>query len=206
MQEFVFNDGWFDHYRPKLAERYYTFKVALNLLLQCSGKHIVETGTMRGPGNWYYDGCSTYLFGEFADRYGLHLWTCDLDARTIDNAGAWTMAFDQRITYVCRESVAFLTDFGETIDLLYLDSMDCPPEGDATAAQEHNLREPIAAFPHLSRQAVVLLDDDDFPNGGKTVRSKAHLREMGWLCLPDDRQSLWLRSCPAEAPLLDQRT
>jgi predicted O-methyltransferase YrrM len=206
MQGFVYSGGWFDHYRPKLAERYETFKVALNLLLQFGGKHIVETGTMRAPGNWYFEGCSTYLFGEFADRYGLHLWTCDVDERTIENARAWTMAFDQRITYVCRDSVEFLSRFADTIDLLYLDSMDCPPEGDATAAQEHNLRELIAALPHLSRRAIVLLDDNAFPNGGKTRRAKAHLLEAGWLCLLDSRQSLWLRPCREDEEFPGQRT
>jgi predicted O-methyltransferase YrrM len=195
VQEFVYLDGWFDHYRLKLGERYPTFKVALNLLLQFGGKHIVETGTMRLPGNWYFDGCSTYLFAEFADRYGCHLWTCDLDERTIAQARAWTTTFDQRITYVCRDSIAFLSDFADTIDLLYLDSMDCPPEGDASAAQEHNLRELLAAMPHLSRRAIVLLDDNAYPNGGKSRLSKAYLRDAGWLCLLDSRQSLWLRPC-----------
>jgi hypothetical protein len=199
MQDFLYFDGWFDHYRLKLGERYYTFKVALNLLLQFGGKHIVETGSMRSPGNWYYDGCSTYLFGEFADRYGNHLWTCDLDEWAIETARAATMAFESRITYVCRGSVEFLTGFADPIDLLYLDSMDCPHDGDATAAQQHNLRELTAALPHLSRRAIVLLDDNEFPNGGKTRLSKAYLLDAGWLCLLDYRQSLWLSPCQEDA-------
>jgi hypothetical protein len=205
----LYVDGWFEQYRLKLAERFCTAKVALNLFLQFGGRTIVETGSMRSPWNWYYEGCSTYLFGEFADRYGGHLWTCDVDERVIERARAATLPFESRITYVCRDSVEFLTDFAERIDLLYLDSMDCPPEGDATEAQQHNLRELTAALPHLSPRAIVLLDDNAFPNGGKTRLSKACLLEAGWLCLLDSRQSLWLKPCQdaGAKPLPpDQRT
>jgi predicted O-methyltransferase YrrM len=198
MKEFVYVEGWFDHYRLKLGERFCTFKVALNLLLQQGGKHIVESGSLRRPGNWYYDGCSTYLFGEFADRYGGHVWTCDADANVIAIARGATAAFESRMTYVCRDSVQFLSDFGDAIDLLYLDSLDCPDEGDASAAQQHNLRELLAAFPKLSHRGIVLLDDNALQNGGKTRLSKEYLRDAGWLCVLDSRQSLWLRACQAD--------
>jgi hypothetical protein len=194
-REFVYVGSWFDEYRLKLGERYGTFRAALNLLLQLGGKHIVETGSLRRPGNWYYDGCSTYLFGEFADRYGGHLWTCDLDEQVIETARGATAAFDARITYVCQDSVRFLASFQETIDLLYLDSLDCPDEGDASVPQAHSLRELVAAFPNLSNRAIVLLDDNAPANGGKTRRAKEYLLDAGWLCVLDSRQSLWMRPC-----------
>jgi hypothetical protein len=193
-REFVYVGSWFDHYRLKLGARYDTFRVALNLLLQFGGRHIVETGSLRRPGNWYYDGCSTYLFGEFADHYGAHLWTCDLDERVIDIARGATAVFEPRITYVCRDSVTFLESFADTIDLLYLDSLDCPDDGDASIPQAHSLRELQAAIPNLSDRALVLLDDNAHANGGKTRQAKEFLLDAGWLCLLDSRQSLWLRT------------
>jgi hypothetical protein len=192
MDEFVYAGGWFDHYRKRLGYRYPTFKVALNILLQQGGRNIVETGSLRNPTNWLGDGCSTLLLGEFAAAYGRHLWTCDIDESVIATAMRATAEFAASVTFICGDSVAFLGDFTGPIDLLYLDSFDCPPSGDATAAQQHNLRELMAAFPHLSSRAIVLLDDNLWSNGGKTCRSKEYLRDAGWLCLLDTAQSLWL--------------
>jgi hypothetical protein len=196
MQEFLFVGGWFDHYQKRLGLRYLTFKMALNILLTQNGRTIVETGTMRAPDNWLGDGGSTYIFGEFATRYDLHFWTCDLDPAVMDIAKNATAAFSSHTTYVVGDSVAFLSDVAEPIDLLYLDSHDCPVTGDASAAQRHNLNELIAAYPRLSNRAIVLLDDNFNPNGGKTKLTKEYLLDLGWICLFDLAQSLWLRPYP----------
>jgi hypothetical protein len=111
----------------------------------------------------------------------------------IDTARQETRAFANSITYVCSDSVTFLGEFNKSIDLLYLDSMDCPRTGDATPAQQHNLRELKAAMPKLSERAVVLLDDNHFQNGGKARLTKQYLQDHDWICLHDWRQSLWVR-------------
>jgi hypothetical protein len=193
---FLFMRGWFDeHYRGQLGERFYTTKMALNWLLQREGTNIVETGSLREPGNWFGVGCATSLFGYFASMYGGHLWTCDISEEVIETAQRQTTRFRDNITYVCNDSVAFLNTFEGTIDLFYLDSMDCPPTGDATEAQQHNRRELQAALPKLSERALVLLDDNQFRNGGKTPFSKQYLLDNGWICLFDWHQSLWTRRC-----------
>ena len=194
MDDFVAAGGWFERYERLLGGRFVTFKLALNILRQQGGRRIVETGSLREPGAWLGDGCATYLFGEFAAAYGLHLWTCDIDPDVIETAKQVTAPFAAHITYVCADSVAFLESFPAPIDLLYLDSFDCPTDGDATAAQTHNLRELEAAFPHLNGGALVLLDDNRWANGGKTRRSKDFLHAAGWLCLYDADQSLWISS------------
>jgi predicted O-methyltransferase YrrM len=193
MIDFLYVNGWFDQYRDQLGDRYYTFKLALNWLLQYGGQHILETGSLRTPGNWLGDGYSTYLFGEFVSTYGGHLWTCDIDPQVIAIAQHETNAFRAQITYVCADSLEFLNAFEGTIDLLYLDSLDCLKVGDTSQAQHHNLQELQSALPKLSRRAVVLLDDNNFPNGGKTRLSKHYLLQHGWLCLLDLKQSLWTR-------------
>ncbi|HEV2129117.1 MAG TPA: class I SAM-dependent methyltransferase [Thermomicrobiales bacterium] len=186
-------------YQDKLAGRFPTMKAALNLFLQHDGTTIVETGTLRWVESlehgWEGDGNATYIFGEVLQEFGGHLWTCDADPVAIAESREGTKRFADHITYVNQDSVAFLDSFDHPIDLLYLDSMDCPREGDASAAQAHNLRELQAALPKLSRNGVTLIDDNGYPNGGKALKSKQHLAEQGWLCLYDAQQTLWMRRC-----------
>jgi len=173
--------------------KYYTFKAALNLLVQRNvNPNIVETGTMRmkdDPG-----GCSTLLFGAFAKRYGAHLWTVDINPSNMAVSRQETRSYSSHITYCVDDSVAFLKDFPVHINFLYLDSMDCQPVGDSSVAQQHQLEEFKAAEPHLSARAILLMDDNDFPSGGKTKILKEYLLTLpDWECIMDLGQSLWQR-------------
>jgi len=204
MSEFLFleNDWLYKKYRYLefvRSEKWFTFKTALNLLLQRNGKLIVETGTMRlhdDPG-----GGSTLLFGAFCQRYGMRLITVDINALNLKVAMDETRQFRKYITYVHSDSVEFLKRFDGYIDLLYLDSLDCPAEGDATEAQIHNLNEFKAAEPKMSIGSLLLIDDNNFPNGGKSRLTKSYLLEsqspvacfMRWYCILDWGQSLWER-------------
>lgn len=222
MSEFLFleNDWLYKKYRYLefvRSEKWFTFKTALNLLLQRNGKLIVETGTMRlhdDPG-----GGSTLLFGAFCARYGMRLITVDINPLNLKVAMDETKEFSYCTTYVHSDSVEFLKKyakdvqyfgkyvggmFNERIDLLYLDSLDCPVEGDATEAQVHNLNEFKAAEPKMPIGSLLLMDDNNFPNGGKPKLTKAFLVETQspvahsdgysrWHCILDWGQSLWER-------------
>lgn len=191
---FSWNGSFDAKYAGKLRERWPTFKIALNIFLQRGGSTIVETGCERSIGHgWTGDGNSTYLFGDFLSRYGGRLWTCDINPEAVDTAKLATREFASRITYVCDDSATFLSSFDRPIDLLYLDSLDCPREGDARAAQEHNLRELTTALPSVSADGIVLLDDNWYENGGKTRLSKQYLADQSWICLFDSRQTVWVR-------------
>ena len=173
--------------------RYVTLKAALNMLLQNDGKLIVETGTQRvidDPG-----GCSTLLFGAFCERYDKRLITVDNVARHMEVSKQATQEYKEYITYAFVDSVKFLTEFKGEFDLLYLDSLDCPfPPGDATEAQIHQLNELKAAYDKLHVGSILLLDDNDFENGGKTRLTKKFLLESGeWLLILDYAQSLWVK-------------
>ena len=175
------------------STQYLTFKAALNLFLQNNGEFIVETGTQRmidDPG-----GCSTTLFGAFCKRYGKRLITVDNNPKHLEISKEATKDFKDHITYVLMDSVQFLLNFNEPIDLLYLDSLDCPlPPADATESQAHQLREIKAAYGKLHVGTVVLLDDNNFENGGKTRLSKRFLLKTGeWNCILDHGQSLWVK-------------
>jgi len=58
--------------------------------------------------------------------------------------------------------------------------------------QRHCLAEFQAALPWLHRSSVVLIDDNHFPGGGKPRLAKHRLAELGWQCVLDSQQTLWL--------------
>jgi hypothetical protein len=196
MQDDFINVGsWFDqNYRDKSRERYVTFKTALNIFRQYDGHIILETGCQRLVDDWG-GGCSTLLFAEFCKAYDRHLYTVEIEPKNLDVARQVTESCKNFVTYVLADSHAFLPTFNNPIDLLYLDSLDCPttPETTAYPAQLHQLTELKLIERKLTEHAVVLLDDNNFPNGGKTRLTKAYLAQTGWLCLLDYQQSLWIR-------------
>lgn len=196
MEDFLAQtDDWFyKKYSLKLADRYWSFKVALNLFLQFDGDNIVETGCVREEDDWGA-GMSTYVFGDFCTRYGKTLWSVDNSVNALGKAQKICEDFVDNILFTLRDSVEYLRDFKKPIDLLYLDSKDCElgDDADNTPAQQHQLRELTRAYPKLSSKCVVLLDDNRFENGGKTTLSREYLLKKGFTCLIDFKQSLWVR-------------
>ena len=194
IEDFGECNSWFDDaFRDKCGARFPTFKIALNLLLQNGGKNIVETGTIRQFED-YGAGYSTYIFGSFIKMYGGNITTIDIDGDNMEVCRAVTREFEELINYVVEDSLTALTKITEPIDLLYLDSLDTPLEGDATKAQEHNLKEFKIVEHLLHDKSVVLLDDNFFENGGKTRLTKKYLHEKGWKLLFNSQQSLWVKN------------
>jgi predicted O-methyltransferase YrrM len=189
---FLESDSWFDEmFREKSSRRFSTFRVALNLLYQQPNHRIVETGTTRMVDD-YGAGYSTYIFGQFVKRYGGHIITIDIEPRNMDVCRMITDEFHDQITYVIDDSLRSLPLITEKIDLLYLDSLDLPLEGDASEAQTHNLKEFKLVEHLLHEKSIVLIDDNDF-NGGKPLLTKKYLKERGWRVLLNEQQSLWIR-------------
>jgi predicted O-methyltransferase YrrM len=192
---------WFENgYRRKLGRRYETFAHAFALVLERSGpdRMVVETGCVREKDD-YSAGYSTVLIGELLSRAGGHLATVDLSERNMAMCKRITKRFAPLISYNVSDSVDFLRAWPShskrSIDLLYLDSWDYPvsPEyGEPEPSQRHCLLEFEAALPSLSPRAVVLIDDADLPGGGKPRLAKVRLAELGWECVLDDYQTLWV--------------
>lgn len=205
-RRFLSAGGWFDQrFGQAPQDRYATFKSALGLFLQRLGDRrdgvILETGTQRFPDDWGA-GCSTTVFGETLAAFdaGL-LWSVDLSMANIQVSRHCTQAIGQHIKYVCSDSIAFLSQFAQAsrgisadrVDLLYLDSYDWTDDPAVQrACQEHQLQELQAIYPQLAPGAVVLLDDNALPGGGKTQLAKAYLADRSWTCILDHQQSLWL--------------
>jgi predicted O-methyltransferase YrrM len=187
-------DWFFEKYAIKLSRRYWTFKIALSLLLQNGGKNIVETGCLRLPGDWG-GGCSTLVFADFAKKYGLKFTTIDISEENLKVAKEETKDFKDCVEYILSDSLKALAEYKGRIDLLYLDSVDCKIGEDEnnSEAQKHQLEEIKLAYPKLTENGIVLLDDNYFKNGGKTRLTKEYLKEKGFVCLMDFVQSLWVR-------------
>jgi len=119
---------------------------------------IIETGTLRNPGNWK-DGQSAWLFTEFVKCYSGTVRSVDIDPVAVNTANSFIT--DKTFSSHCSDSVEFLkqqTDLHE-VDLFYLDSWDVKWNNDLASA-EHHLKEFLAIEPHLKPGAVVVIDDN----------------------------------------------
>lgn len=190
---------WITQY-PKLDGRYETMKKALELLHERGREYIVETGTIRMKDDWGA-GMSTFVFGSYCKEFGGHVTTVDISPQNMDVCKDVTRDYAQYIDYVTSDSLSYLTLLDYQINLLYLDSVDCPieirnseDEKELAFAQNHQLNEITIALPKLANDGIVLLDDNSFTHGGKTKLTKIYLRDQGWEEIASGQQSLWLKS------------
>ena len=186
---------WIEQYRDKSSGRFETFKKALELFHKHFGENIVETGCVRLPDDWGA-GMSTYLFGEYAHLFFGRVWTVDISKENMECCKQVTEKYKVHISYNVDDSLHFLQEFYEPIDLLYLDSMDCPLVDDPNypdllASQTHQYNEARLVLPKMRHNGIILLDDNGFKNGGKTAMTKVFLKEQGWKEVMGGQQSLW---------------
>lgn len=143
---------------------------------------IVETGTIRSEEDWGGAGFFTYLAGSYVHRVGGRLHSCDLSTSNCRFAREWTSIFGESVTIHEGDSVPFLAQFPETIDVLYLDSLDTTEPGHADHAQ----REIEAALPRLHDRSLVVFDDTPWQGGnfiGKGAKAVPWLLQHGWKIL-----------------------
>jgi predicted O-methyltransferase YrrM len=184
---------WLDKYRISMDSRQISFNIALDLLYQLDRHNIVETGCVREPNDWGA-GNSTLLFGEFCELHGGKIISVDNVPRHLAIAKKLTSQYSRHITFVESDSVSFLTSYTETIDLLYLDSMDVPigEEDDRKPCQEHCLKEFMAAEPRLHPNSIVLIDDY-FGGDGKGKLAESYMMANGWRRIIARQQQLFVR-------------
>ena len=115
---------------------------------------------------------STILFAEYVKLNKGQLWTCDIDARNIRNASRFLKDYNLHANLIVSDSLNFLEDFNETIDVLYLDSHD----GNLPGANEHQLREAQISLNKINSNGLIMLDD----KGKKTELSIPFLISEGW--------------------------
>jgi ADP-heptose:LPS heptosyltransferase len=140
---------------------------------------VVETGTIRAEEDWGGTGFFTYLAAAYLSKRGGTLHSVDLNPASCDFARTWTGVFGSTVHVHREDSVAFLANFRERIDVLYLDSLDTTDPGHA----EHAVREFEAAASKLHEASLVLIDDTPWQNGafvGKGARLVPSLLGRGW--------------------------
>jgi len=133
--------------------------------------NVIETGTLRNPGNWK-DGQSSVLFTEFVEAMGGTVRSIDIDASACESA---RRAISNRCFSVyCDDSVSWLTNYPnlDQVDLFYLDSWDVKWHDDHDSAQ-HHLREFHAIEHKIRPGAVVAIDDNArFLDGRRTGKGR----------------------------------
>lgn len=159
------------------------FEIIFETLLSTKTEdfEIVETGTLRNPGNWK-DGNSGYLFSKFLDHYGGRLRSVDVDSAAVERARNFLNS--DKVTVHHLDSVEYLSsveDLSE-VDLFYLDSYDVSWRNDSPSA-EHHFQEFLCIEPHLRQGSVVAIDDNSFLlDGRRTGKGRAifeHLSDKG---------------------------
>jgi len=209
------NQSWLTYYRNKyypllnpdplenagiLANGMYKrdigFDIMFRLLLN-KKQHdfsIVETGTLRTPGQWK-DGQSAFLFTEFVIAQGGQVRSVDIDPEAC--AIASTALSVEQFSVTCSDSVewlAQLTDLGG-VDLFYLDSWDVD-WADDTASAEHHLKEFQTIESFLHPGTVVAIDDNSrwCCSGQRAGKGRAvleYLESKGHFPIYDEYQIIW---------------
>lgn len=162
------------------ADRNHSFDVLFReLSKRFSNPTIMETGTMRAEEDWSGTGFFTYLAGAYAFRAGGVVHSVDIDAGKCDFARTWCSPFGDSVQGHASDSVAYLSDFPDPIDVLYLDSLDTYEPGHA----EHALKEAQAALPRLHDRSIIIFDDSPWTAGtvaGKGALAVPWLLNQGW--------------------------
>lgn len=206
---------WLDHYRRVyypllniqfdgvqgiLADGIYNravgFDIIFRLLLnkKKSNFDIIETGTLRIPGNWM-DGQSARLFTEFVDLYEGRIRSVDIDSTACEAARNTITSNKFSVTH--SDSVAWLRQQQDLaqVDLFYLDSYDVDWNDD-TASADHHLKEFLVVQPYIRPGAVVAIDDNSrwVANNRRTGKGRAivqYLETQGHLPIYDEYQIIF---------------
>lgn len=175
-----------------------TLREVLRLLDERNATTLLETGVARmGLEKSKGDGASTIVFGLWAKRNDAHLYSVDIDPEATKRAGVAVdaMGLGDNVTLVTSDSVAYLDNFTDTVDFLYLDSYDYHKTDTAiqTASQNHHLKEIKAIEGCLHDGTVILIDDCDMPNGGKGKLVIERLTSQGWKVHMSEYQVILVR-------------
>lgn len=144
---------------------------------------IVETGCIRNTTeeSKFGDGWSTLNWQYYAEITDSKVYVVDIDENHL-NKSKEVVPPSPWVTYTKDDSVNYLHNFTEKIDLLFLDSYDyCGDEENIRRCHEHSLNEIKAAWDKLNEKCFVLIDDIFNDNwDGKGKLSVPYLLENGF--------------------------
>ena len=126
---------------------------------------------------------STMMFAEYAKYMNGKLHTCDISQRNIESAKKFTSNLNEYINFYIDDSINFLKNFKEKIDILYLDSYD---GHDPIKASEHQLKEAESSLDKLHFNSLILLDD----KGAKTNLSIDFYKKNGFKIINETKNQI----------------
>lgn len=132
---------------------YPTFKRLFEEMEKKRAQGVTMTILETGSSAWGTQ--STLLFDAYVKKYGGRLYSVDIDPVTVDRV---RQAVSDRTRVIQDDSVHFLSEFEDPVDVVYLDSYDLDWY-DYTPSADHGLREYTAIRPKLTPDALVLIDD-----------------------------------------------
>lgn len=167
-----------------------SFRIVAQLIREKGLLYISETGTFRGEPN---DGQSTRIFAHIAESQKGFFTSIEINHDHLQKSilRAQELNYWQNVSFCLLDSVKALSE-QTRIDVLYLDSFDHDP-ANPLPCQLHQLAELGAAYGKLTPNAIVLLDDCDYPTGGKAKLSTAYLLQRNWHLLYDGMQRVFIR-------------
>lgn len=147
----------------------------------CAVPYIIETGTMRSPGNWS-DGQSTLLWGAFArncraNGKQVRVFSIDINSDYLLIASKHA----HEVSTLHGDSVKVLCTLEGTLehaDLVYLDSFDLD-QSNPTPSALHHLMELTAIFRKLPSGCMVAVDDCISDECGKHILVKKFFEQIG---------------------------
>ena len=122
---------------------------------------IVETGCIRNTTDEskFGDGWSTLNWYYYAKKTDSKVYVVDIDENHLRKSKE-VVPPSEYVTYTKDDSINYLKNFSNKIDLLFLDSYDyCGDEDNIRKCHEHSLNEIIAAWDKLNDKCFVLIDD-----------------------------------------------
>lgn len=159
-----FEDQFAQYFQPRLARRADGFAAIFAAILATPrapghAPLIIETGTLRIPGNWAGDGQSSFMFDALVRERGGLFVSIDIALESIDTA---RRALSSATHLVLNDSVAVLHALSREVSrpasLLYLDSYDLDPANPLPSAI-HHIMELTAARALLGPGTIVCVDD-----------------------------------------------
>lgn len=185
-------------FKYNFRRRRITFAKVLKLLKERNAKTIVETGTSRkGLDGAKSDGAATIVFGKWAQQNGAKLHSVDISEDSVKGSQheVHKQGLSDVVTVHLNDSIEFLKNFNEPIDLLYLDSYDYSKTDQdiQRKSQEHHLKEFKIVEDRLHKNTIVLIDDCRLPGGGKGKTVVDYMLKNNWKILINAYQILLVK-------------
>ncbi len=172
-------EQWEAEHKPLLGAsgRWEGFCYLMRDQLEREHPVIIETGTLREPGNWKGDGQSTRLWQWVAEHKSGCMMSVDMDYRACELAKREC----PKVHVICQDSVSFLRGFMPfAVTLLYLDSAQWGllPQ-DNIDCWMNQVAELAAIWAKLPSGCLIASDDSQTVDRGKPVLTRRLFQALG---------------------------